>query len=1179
MNSCLHALFVWVARASWEASLVAALVLAAQWAIKGHVSARWRYNLWLLVVIRLMLPVMPAAKWSPFNWFAVRTDASQAAVGSTTPISPDTPAPLGQSASPAPAQPAARDLPQPIRAVRRSAQPLPMASPPREPRTSIARLDDAPASVPMAAPVDPKVIVADRAQSPVIGDADEESNSPLSAIASPGEPATQGIDQAVPFANGPGDVFPTDTLSIRAPRADLDVQAGAHLSDASGAFSEVRTEDRATALPPLDLTAQHRQINEARAGASVAGSQPFGRSLKERIGRKIAQGYAHWTSIAALAWAVGALLLLARAVGACARISWMVRRLPAIDDPQLSELLESCRRQAGLRKAPRLLAAPPGTGPALLGALAPRLLVPPGLTQTLNRNELRLVLLHELAHLKRGDVALNWLLAVLQAAHWFNPVFWLTFARLRADRELACDEYVLSTSQPARRADDRRDYGRAILKLLVSLPAGSVPAGAVGVLDVGGWFHKAQLRRRITMIALFDGSGRRTSAAAIALSLAVGAVALTGAVRGQEKPPAQDAVGAQAPAQPAPTVAAEAPAQPNPTTAAESPGDKPAAPAAGASAARPEAGDAAPAREEAGATNVPSASNDAAQSTAPIPTAPVAGVPAAEAPGTPSAPSAGSPDPRAGAPSAVPDPVVPGSSAPATEPRPGSATPPIAIPTPASAPAAAPPSALAPTPAFDPGAAPATALPPAPASAPGAPPSSVNFRGSVNLHTPGGVTEIRATTGNPPGIAITRTETRGLTPVPTLAPPAPAGRTTTPFAGSAAPGMGRGPAMSGHVEDAAAALADDKTAQALLKPIRADFQDVSLTDAMNYLSDQTGVDVFIDRRSLDETPQASPDSPLTLHLREPRPAESLLPLILRAANGGAMGYEISNGVLIITSRTSLERTLVTRAYRLQNAQGQWDDLSQLIQDTVAPGSWSAQGGPGGIHSFGNKLIITATVPNQREVAKLLGLLEQNRVSGQGGPGSPMSDAQAAHFDPTARNLLDIAMAAEERQRELEVRYGPKNPEASAAVLEAKMRREVFEKYKNQLSQMFAQRRRMDARSTGEATPMSDEQAAQIDPAAREMVLNFRQHEGDLTDAQLKYGYGNPAAKAAAARAQQQRKTHDKYKADLAKELAKRRLATRCGDNTARDRAQQLDRAQSERQPQGGSPSPEAAVRP
>src|SRR5258708_28385356 len=72
----------WVLRTSIETSLIALLVLAAQFILRKRVSARWRYNLWLLVVLRLVLPAFPQSRWSPFNWMAAGGGASTASIQS-----------------------------------------------------------------------------------------------------------------------------------------------------------------------------------------------------------------------------------------------------------------------------------------------------------------------------------------------------------------------------------------------------------------------------------------------------------------------------------------------------------------------------------------------------------------------------------------------------------------------------------------------------------------------------------------------------------------------------------------------------------------------------------------------------------------------------------------------------------------------------------------------------------------------------------------------------------------------------------------------------------------------------------------------------------------------------------------------------------------------------------------
>ncbi|HZI32602.1 MAG TPA: M56 family metallopeptidase, partial [Candidatus Binatia bacterium] len=136
-----------------------------------------------------------------------------------------------------------------------------------------------------------------------------------------------------------------------------------------------------------------------------------------------------------------------------------------------------------------------------------------------NQSELRYIFLHELAHVKRGDLWLNWLVTVLQILHWFNPLLWLGFARLRADRELACDELALL------RAGDSAGmaYGETIVKLLEGLSRPAAVPGLIGILE-----DKQQMRRRIAMISNFRRPGRWSALAAVLLAI-IAAVSLTDA--------------------------------------------------------------------------------------------------------------------------------------------------------------------------------------------------------------------------------------------------------------------------------------------------------------------------------------------------------------------------------------------------------------------------------------------------------------------------------------------------------------------------------------------------------------------------------------------------------------------------------------------------------------------------
>jgi len=90
-----------------------------------------------------------------------------------------------------------------------------------------------------------------------------------------------------------------------------------------------------------------------------------------------------------------------------------------------------------------VLISPHLSSPILFGHVHPRIVLPAKVSADLPGDQLQAIFLHELTHLQRGDIWVNWLQMILQAVYWFHPLVWFANARLRWERELCVDDIVL----------------------------------------------------------------------------------------------------------------------------------------------------------------------------------------------------------------------------------------------------------------------------------------------------------------------------------------------------------------------------------------------------------------------------------------------------------------------------------------------------------------------------------------------------------------------------------------------------------------------------------------------------------------------------------------------------------------------------------------------------------------
>lgn len=100
------------------------------------------------------------------------------------------------------------------------------------------------------------------------------------------------------------------------------------------------------------------------------------------------------------------------------------------------------------------------SAPFVTGLLQPKVYLPEDFFERYSKEQQRFILAHEMAHIKRKDLWVQFLGESVRSLFWFNPVVHLAWRALREDQELACDRYVL------RNSDDRErfEYGQALIK-------------------------------------------------------------------------------------------------------------------------------------------------------------------------------------------------------------------------------------------------------------------------------------------------------------------------------------------------------------------------------------------------------------------------------------------------------------------------------------------------------------------------------------------------------------------------------------------------------------------------------------------------------------------------------------------------------------------------------------------
>lgn len=226
-------------------------------------------------------------------------------------------------------------------------------------------------------------------------------------------------------------------------------------------------------------------------------------------------------------WLTGVIILGFTTIIINRRLLYLIKKQPMITDQRIVTIFENCKKSMSIQQEIPLLFAGNILSPTVVGFIRPKVLLSGVHSEVLNEQQLRYIFHHELAHIKRRDVGVNWLMYGLLILNWFNPILWYAYSCMREDQELACDSLALTYIN----SEEQLAYGHTIISLLEHY-SNFYQIPSLANLSR----NKKTLKRRILMIKKFKNS-YRWSAFGVATLISISSISLVNAR--EDKPPNQ----------------------------------------------------------------------------------------------------------------------------------------------------------------------------------------------------------------------------------------------------------------------------------------------------------------------------------------------------------------------------------------------------------------------------------------------------------------------------------------------------------------------------------------------------------------------------------------------------------------------------------------------------------------
>ncbi|AZV57458.1 M56 family metallopeptidase [Clostridium sp. AWRP] len=236
----------------------------------------------------------------------------------------------------------------------------------------------------------------------------------------------------------------------------------------------------------------------------------------ESLNKKI-----NYKSILFFIWLMGIVFFIANTLYEIRKIQLIKKNAISNKDSNFNNILNSCLNIMNINKSVSLMYPYKSINPCLCGLIKPTIFIPQNIIKNISEDEFKHIIIHELCHLKRKDLLINWIIIILNTVYWFNPIIRYGFYKMKQDCETSCDAYALRYLG----IDRNINYGNTIIKIL-QLENNSPSLITSAPMAV----NNSEIKRRITMISKHKKSSLKNIICGILVITAITTVGLTSGI-------------------------------------------------------------------------------------------------------------------------------------------------------------------------------------------------------------------------------------------------------------------------------------------------------------------------------------------------------------------------------------------------------------------------------------------------------------------------------------------------------------------------------------------------------------------------------------------------------------------------------------------------------------------------